>query len=209
MSSSVHLTHRLKLDAAQLMFHAGQAARSDEEEVIVVVQDLESGADWERDRNRGRGEVDCLRSRCDGCCGERRKSVVIRRIDKKSYARKKHDSNHTISKPTSSFCYHHAPKASKTAKKAMAAIPTAPMGLRPNRAKNPGCPDITKPKCTMEEVQQEKTAKEDQKQEAEEKWRQGIVNAAAIENRVAHKDELCNRHANHPPPTELQKISCP
>ncbi|KAJ6600243.1 hypothetical protein B0H10DRAFT_2230963 [Mycena sp. CBHHK59/15] len=81
--------------------------------------------------------------------------------------------------------------------------------LRPNRAKNPGLPDMAKPKRSTDEVQREKLAKEDQKREAEEKRRQGIVNAAAIENRITQEDEARDKNTNHPPTADLKKILRP
>ncbi|KAJ6607957.1 hypothetical protein B0H10DRAFT_1955800 [Mycena sp. CBHHK59/15] len=87
----------------------------------------------------------------------------------------------------------------KTAKKAAAAaMPKLPMSLHPNRAKILGLPDMAKPKRSTDEVQREKLAKEDQKREAEEKRCQGIVNAAAIENRITQEDEARDNNANHP-----------
>ncbi|KAJ6607236.1 hypothetical protein B0H10DRAFT_2195045 [Mycena sp. CBHHK59/15] len=68
---------------------------------------------------------------------------------------------------------------------------------------------MAKPKRSTDEVQREKLAKEDQKREAEEKRRQGIVNAAAIENRITQEDEARDKNTNHPPTADLKKILRP
>ncbi|KAJ6618081.1 hypothetical protein B0H10DRAFT_2434139 [Mycena sp. CBHHK59/15] len=111
---------------------------------------------------------------------------------------KQHDSGHAVYEPTfpplpllspSTM----APKPKAKGKSSTPAMPARPgMKLRPDRALNPGTPDMPKKMRTTLE-----------------KRREGITNAAAIENKIAQEDSVREQTANNPPPVELKKILRP
>ncbi|KAJ6561033.1 hypothetical protein B0H10DRAFT_2201008 [Mycena sp. CBHHK59/15] len=84
-----------------------------------------------------------------------------------------------------------APKPKAKGKSSTPAMPARPgMKLRPDRALNPGTPDMPKKMRTTLEVQKAKDAKDAEKRQADEKRREGITNAAAIENKIAQEDSV-------------------
>ncbi|KAJ7878151.1 hypothetical protein B0H14DRAFT_3779742 [Mycena olivaceomarginata] len=70
------------------------------------------------------------------------------------------------------------------------AMPKPPKGLRAERALNPGAPGMPKPKRSSAQVQADKDAKADEKRRADKERREGIVKAAAIENRMVSDDKM-------------------
>ncbi|KAJ7612912.1 hypothetical protein DFH06DRAFT_1147015 [Mycena polygramma] len=90
-------------------------------------------------------------------------------------------------------------------------MPARPGGmkLRPDRALNPGKPDMKKSIRTALEVQEEKDAKAAEKQETAEKRREGLANAAAIENKIVEDDRVRAQTANNPPLADLKKALRP
>ncbi|KAJ7113624.1 hypothetical protein C8R44DRAFT_741206 [Mycena epipterygia] len=63
-------------------------------------------------------------------------------------------------------------------------LPALPMRLRAVRQEHPGMPDMKKTKCSSEEVQQEKQAKDDKKKMAEDKWQQDIVTSMGSRTKI-------------------------
>jgi hypothetical protein len=68
---------------------------------------------------------------------------------------------------------------------------------------------MPKSKRSSAQVQADKDAKADEKRRADKERREGIVKAAAIENRMASDDSIRDKNANHPPPAEMEKILRP
>jgi hypothetical protein len=68
---------------------------------------------------------------------------------------------------------------------------------------------MPKPKRSSAQVQADKDAKADEKRRADKERREGIVKAAAIENRMASDDSMRDKNANHPPLAEMEKILRP
>ncbi|KAF7366122.1 hypothetical protein MVEN_00489000 [Mycena venus] len=83
------------------------------------------------------------------------------------------------------------------------------MSLRADRTLNPGLPNMPRPMRSSAEVQQEKRTKAQQHQQKEDKRREGISRAAAVENRMVMEDSVRDQNANHPPPSGLEKVLRP